>query len=280
MIDFHTHPVLVKEVVENDENLLKAIRDVFKLRSSLQPLKTFLLQMDAADIEKAVLLPIDCSTTRRCRIFSNEEIAKLCEKSDRFIGFASVDPHKDDASEQLSYAIEKLGLKGLKLDPGLQEFYPNDKKIAYPLYEVATRLKIPVIIHTGMSWETDTMIKYSRPTLIEDIAHDFPELKHSYSTFWVAWVLDSVALALKYPNIFIDTAAHYLNTPKEFIEFIMTKQIPPKAIERSLRGKILFGSNYPRIEIKKMADAVKDIGLTKGCLDLIFKENAEKLLNI
>jgi len=64
MIDFHTHPVLVKEVVGSDEALFKAVRDVFKMGSSLQPLETFLLQMDAAGIEKAVLLPIDCSTTQ------------------------------------------------------------------------------------------------------------------------------------------------------------------------------------------------------------------------
>jgi len=280
MIDFHTHPVLIKEIVGKNENLLRAVRDVFKMGSNLQPLKTFLFEMDAAGIEKAVLLPIDCSTTRGCKIFSNEQIARLCEENDRFIGFASVNPHKEDAVKQLSYAIEKLGLKGLKLDPGLQEFYPNDKKLAYPLYEITSQLKIPVIIHTGLSWETNTMVKYSKPTFIEDIAYDFPELNIVIAHFGWPWVLDSVALALKYPNVFIDTAAHYLDTPKEFIEFVMTKQIPPKAIERSLRGKILFGSNYPRIEIRKMADAVKAIGLTKGCLNLIFKENAEKLLNI
>lgn len=93
-------------------------------------------------------------------------------------------------------------------------------------------------------------------------------------------MLDSVALALKYPNVYIDTAAHYLDTPKEFLSFVMSKQISITAIERSLRGKILFGSNYPRIEIRKMANAVKALGLTEGCLNLIFKENAEKLLNI
>lgn len=176
MIDFHTHPVLIKEIVGNNKNLLRAVRDIFKMGLSLQPLRTFLLQMDLAGIQKAVLLPIDCSTTRGCKIFSNEEIAKLCKENDRFIGFASVDPHKDNASKELDYAKGELGLKGLKLDPGLQEFYPNDKKLAYPLYEKANQLKIPVIIHAGLSWESNTMIKYSMPILIEDVAHDFPKL--------------------------------------------------------------------------------------------------------
>ena len=280
MIDFHTHPILVKELVGSDEALLKAVRDVFKMGSSLQPLETFLLQMDAAGIEKAVLLPIDCSTTKGCRILSNEDIVKLCKENERFIGFASVDPHKENAPQELDYAIKELGLKGLKLDPGLQEFYPNDKKLAYPIYEVASQLKIPVIIHTGLSWESNTMIKYSMPLLVEDVAHDFPKLNIVIAHFGWPWVLDSVALTLKYPNVFIDTAAHYLDTPKEFLEFVLTKQIPITVVERSLRTKILFGSNYPRIEIRKMVDAVKAIGLTEGCLNLIFKENAQRLLNI
>jgi len=57
MIDFHTHPVLIKEIVGSNETLLKAVRNVFKMGSSLQPLKTFLLQMDVAGIQRAVLLP-------------------------------------------------------------------------------------------------------------------------------------------------------------------------------------------------------------------------------
>jgi len=183
-------------------------------------------------------------------------------------------------SRELEQAITSLGLKGLKLDPGLQEFYPNDKKLAYPLYEVAAQFKIPVIIHTGLSWGNRAMIKYSRPSFLEDIAYDFPNLNIVIAHFGWPWVLDSLALSLKYPNVFIDTSCHYLDTPKEFLQFVMTKQISLTFIERSLRNKIVFGSNYPRIEIKKMVDAVKTLGLTDGCLSLIFKENARRLLGI
>jgi len=48
MIDFHTHPVLVRELVEADGELRRAVREVFGLRMSLMPLETFTLQMDVA----------------------------------------------------------------------------------------------------------------------------------------------------------------------------------------------------------------------------------------
>jgi predicted TIM-barrel fold metal-dependent hydrolase len=45
-----------------------------------------------------------------------------------------------------------------------------------------------------------------------------------------------------------------------------------------LRNQIVFGSNYPRVEIKNMVKAVKSLGLSEGCLELIFRKNAERLL--
>ena len=83
MIDFHTYPVIVKEILQYDELTLNNIKEVFGLKSGLQPMETFLLQMDAAGIDKCVILPIDCTTSRGCKIFSNEQIAQLCKKSDR-----------------------------------------------------------------------------------------------------------------------------------------------------------------------------------------------------
>ena len=277
MIDFHTHPVLVEEMVGRNEHLLEAIRKEFNLINSLQPMEIFNLQLDAAHMEKAVLLPIDCGTKRGCKIFSNEQIAELCRMNSRFIGFASVDPHEKEADRKLVLAVKELGLRGLKLDPGLQEFYPNDKQLAYAIYAQASKLSIPVLIHCGMSW-ANAMIKYSHPMHFEDVAKDFPNLNIILAHFGWPWVLDAVALALKYPNVYLDTSAHYLDSPKEFMTFVMTKQIPITSIERSLKHKIVFGSNYPRIEIWKMANALREVGLSAECNDLIFGENAKRIL--
>lgn len=278
MIDFHTHPVLIKEIVEGSEELMHAIREVFNLQNALQPLDTFKKQMRVAGIEKSVLLPIDCSTAHDCKIFSNEQISDLVENNDFFIGFASVDPLKEDAADELQNAVSNLGLKGLKLDPSLQQFYPNDKDKAYPVFERASMLGIPVIFHEGMTWEADAMMKYSHPSLLEDPAHDFPKLNLIIAHMGWPWVVDSVALALKYPNVYLDTSCLYADTPNEFIEYVFTKQIPITLVERSLYRKILFGSNYPRIEIHKMVKAVRRLLHEEDVVKDIFFENALRLL--
>lgn len=234
--------------------------------------------MDVADIEQAVLLPLDCTTRLGIRISTNEIVAELCEKYDRFIGFASVDPNDSKAPEQLENSIKELHLKGLKLSPAAQGFDPLDRQLVFPVYKKAQQLGIPILFHAGMSWEPGTKLMPGHPGKFEDIAVEFPNLNIVIAHFGWPWVLESVALALKYNNIFIDTSCLYFDSPAEFLRFVMSHQIPITVVERSLRRKLVFGSNYPRVEIKNMVHAIRSLGLSGGCLELIFQKNAEKLL--
>ena len=91
---------------------------------------------------------------------------------------------------------------------------------------------------------------------------------------------EATALALKYPNVYLDTSCLYYDSPKEFFQFVFSKQIPITVIERSLRNQVVFGSNYPRVEIKNMVRALKSLALTEDCRKKILRENAERLLGI
>jgi uncharacterized protein len=277
MIDFHTHPVLIKEFVEKYPDYERAARQVFNIGNNFQPLETFCLQMDAAGIERAVLLPIDCRRARKNAVSSNEQVAELCRRSDRFIGFASVDPLRKGAARELESAIKSMGLRGLKLDPPLQDFQPGDRRV-FAVYEVAAALGIPLLIHTGMSWAPETPLELGHPLLLEPAIRRWPTLSFVLAHFGWPWVWEATALALKYPNVYLDTSCLYYDGPREFFQFVFSKQIPTTVIERSLRNKVVFGSNYPRVEIKNMVHALKSLALTEGCLDKIVKENAERLL--
>ena len=88
MIDFHTHPLLVREMHKKHPELARIARDVFHIGNNPQPLETFLLEMDVSGIEKAVILPIDATTAKGHRIYSNEQIAELC--GERLIHTAAI----------------------------------------------------------------------------------------------------------------------------------------------------------------------------------------------
>ena len=84
-------------------------------------------EMNHGSIEKSVLLPLDCTTTSGGWFATNDQVAKLLSlHSDRLICFASVDPHRPDALEELQRAFDELGAKGVKLNPAKQKFMPDD----------------------------------------------------------------------------------------------------------------------------------------------------------
>jgi predicted TIM-barrel fold metal-dependent hydrolase len=279
MIDIHTHPFVIEELVRDDPGLERAIHDVFGLYITPQPLDSFLLQMDVAEIDQAVLLPIDCTSTFGCCVVTNEQVAFLAERSPRFIGFASVDPHRKDAISILERSIKVLGLRGLKLDPSLQHFLPNDRSTAYPLYEVCSELQVPVLMHLGLSWAPRGSASFARPLFLEDVLQDFPKLPIIIAHFGWPWVEEALMLALKYPNAYVDTSITYSGTPSDALQHVLCQQIGCNVLERSLRNQILFGSNFPRAEsIKRVRHAISQLGLTPALEHRILQDNAAQLL--
>ncbi|MHB0874676.1 MAG: amidohydrolase family protein [Anaerolineae bacterium] len=276
MIDFHTHPLLVEEIVAGDPDLMRGTQEVFYIRNRLQPLETFLLEMDVSGLERAVIAPIDATHAKHSVMFTNEHIARLCGMSDRFIGFASVDPHDRGAAAKLEGDVRRFGLRGLKLSPSLQEFAANDRDLAYPVYEAAASLGIPLLIHTGMTWAPRCLS--TNPMDLERVAFDFPKLNIVLAHFGWPWVHETAMLLLKYDNLFADTSCLTFDAPWEFMRHVFTERLPLTLLERSLRTKVVFGSDYPRVEIKNMVRAVSELGLSDGALEMIFSKNARYLL--
>ena len=278
MIDFHTHPVMIKELVGSDATLARAIHEVFGFHFPSQPLDLFLREMDEAGVERAVLLPIDCTTAHGCRIVSNEQIAELIAKTQRFIGFASVDPHQPDAARQLERAIRTLGLAGLKLDPALQRFDVASKEQAYPLYETCASLGIPLLLHCGMSWAPSGLGRLAHPLLLEEAIQTFPGVDFILAHLAWPWVQDATMLAVKYPNVHLDTAVLYSGTPGDALRHTLAGQIGLDVVERSLFDKLVFGSNYPRVDIRRSVRGVKALGLSAATEQAILCGNAQRLL--
>ena len=63
---------------------------------------------------------------------------------------ASIRRAAPEAVREARRLVAAGGVRGLKLHPPLQQFFPNDR-IAYPLYEVFAEARLPVLFHTGHS---------------------------------------------------------------------------------------------------------------------------------
>lgn len=77
MLDFHTYPIMIKELTDADHLLAQNIHNILGFHFPSQPLACFLRELDEAGIDKAVILPLDCTIAHDCVIVSNEQIANL-----------------------------------------------------------------------------------------------------------------------------------------------------------------------------------------------------------
>jgi predicted TIM-barrel fold metal-dependent hydrolase len=83
----------------------------------------------------AVVFTVDAVTQTGRPAVRNEEIAEVAAaNADVLIPFASVDPHRPDALDEISRLISEHGVRGFKFHPNIQAFFPNDEAF-YPLYE-------------------------------------------------------------------------------------------------------------------------------------------------
>jgi hypothetical protein len=98
---------------------------------------------------------------------ANDYIADLVQSyPEKFIGFCAVNPKYRGvgaAVKELERSILELGLTGLKLYPCYDHYSPDDRELAFPIFQKAEELKIPVMIHQSSTPVIDAPLKYGMP---------------------------------------------------------------------------------------------------------------------
>jgi uncharacterized protein len=274
VIDIHACPSFIREISADPGRVAFRRKHFGLYKQHVWPVELFLAQMDAAGIDKAVLLPDDLTSQHGGTLVSNDEVKFLVECCpDRFFGFASVDPGRGDALEALEHAFSDLHLEGLNLHPCLQQFYPDDEKMK-PIYDLCLKYGKPVLFHSGLPCEPGSPMKYGYPLCFEDVLLSYPALRICLAHFAWPWVEIAAAMMLKYANLYVDTSLLYFDSPVEFFQHTFGSDIGSRWIDRTLRRQVMFGSNYPRIEQARMIKAVRSLDLRPETLDLVLGGNA------
>lgn len=279
IIDAHVHPGFLSRFKLSEEELIYRQNMMGLYKTDEIEIDVWKAMAEAAGIDKLFLLPLDLTATKGGCVGSNEEVAQLVsDYPDRFIGFASVDPYREDACEVLEKAFTDLKLEGLKLHPSKQQFFPNEGSM-FRIYELCVKYDKPIIFHAGVSMEPGTLVKYAHPLVFEEVAVRFPKLRMCLAHFGWPWVKEVCMLMLKYRNVYTDTALLYFDNPKEFYAQCFSVDMGPHWIDRSLRHQIMFGSDEPRLEQLRMIRAIRELDMRETTKDMILGENALRFLH-
>ena len=276
-IDMHVHvprqPGLPEMGVE------AGLRRFFRMRSEPGDADEMASTFRELDMV-GVIFSVDTETTTGDPPDSNDYVAGIVQRyPEQFIGFATVDPWKGRAAiKEVERAVRELGLKGLKLHPIHQAFFPNDSDF-YPLYEKCADLGVPVLFHTGfgaagadMPGGAGLKLKYSAPIPgIDDVAADFPELTVIMAHPAWPWVEEQIAVALHKPNVFIDLSGW---APKYIPEALI------RETNTRLRDKVLFGSDYPYLSPERWLREFEELPIRDEVRSRVLLENARAVLGI
>ena len=222
-----------------------------------------------------VIFPVDERLTGRPQV-TNDAVAEFAAaNSDIAIAFASIDPTRGPEAVREARRLVSSGvIRGLKLHPPLQQFFPNDP-IAYPLYEVFAEAKLPVLFHTGHSGIGTGMpggggirLKYGHPMHIDDVAVDFPDLPIIMAHPAFPWQDEAISVCLHKPTVYIDLSGW---SPKYFSATLI------QYANTLLKTKVLFGSDYPLLTPDRWMADFEKIAIRDEVRPLILKQNAMRL---
>ncbi len=279
-IDIHTHVEVDGGGHQaTDDELITATRQYFKLG----PERTFTVDALAEHYRQrniaAVVFTIDATTAMGHAPNSVEDmVAGAARNNDILIPFGTVDPWTGKrAVGRVRSLVDDYGVKGFKFHPSMQGFEPNDRAF-YPIYEAIARAGVPALFHTGQTGMGAGLpggygikLRYSDPMLLDDVAADFPDLTIVMAHPAVPWVDSQISIATHKSNVYIDLSGW---SPKYF---------PPQLVRaagRQLRTKVLFGTDFPFIQVDRWRRDFETLDMDPAMLPLLFKENAMRVLRI
>jgi uncharacterized protein len=204
-------------------------------------------------------------------VVPNEYAVEFCRDHEELIPFAGICLYSEvPFEEQARQAIEDLGMKGFKLLPSYQHFYPNDPGF-FPFYEYVQSKGLPIMFHTGTSIFKGSRIKYADPLLLDDVAEEFPALtiimEHGGRPFWydrAGWLIS------KHPNVHIGIAG------------MPTRKLPDifPNMER-FQDRFIFGSDWPGVpDVRGLIERVLKLPLSDKAREKILGENARRVLGL
>jgi hypothetical protein len=113
---------------------------------------------------------------------------------------------------------------GLKLYPGYEPYYPHDKRCQV-IYDLAMEFEVPVMIHTGDTFNPKGKIRYSHPIHIDDVAVDNPQLKIVICHIGNPWIRDCMEVVYKNRNVYADISGLVLGDFTSKFRQFMLKQV-------------------------------------------------------
>jgi uncharacterized protein len=270
------------------------INDLHVHSGGKETAKEILKDMDAAGVEKAVILSpygkLDSKMQLGARMSISEQKASIGfvsklgkEAPGRIVPFAWIEPTLKEAPAAIDRAVNKMGIKGVKMIP--HHWYPYDEEL-YPVYEKIQDLGVPILFHSGILWGFMDSSRFCRPCFFEVMLH-FPKIRFALAHISWPWTDECIATwgrmraGAEYRDekiqMFIDTTR---GTPDFYREDALRKAIQYGALNWMIFGTDgMAGQTKEKVKehVEKDKSILKKLGVSKADQTKYFSQNFEAL---
>lgn len=185
---------------------------------------------------------------------------------------------KDDLTEIRGF-LQEGSVRGLKLYPGYETFYPQDERMR-PVFELAGEFDVPVMIHTGDTLNPMGKVKFAHPLHVDEIAVDFPDVKIIICHIGNPWVRDTMEVVYKNKNVYTDISGLVLGDFTDRFEVYMRKQIEEMILYGVEPEKVLYGTDWPISSMESYLRFMEDLKIPDQEKKKIMWENAAQLFKL
>jgi len=234
----------------------------------------YLKRMDAAGIERSLLIAIRCGDLDRRSSFEipYTMVAEICARHpDRFSGLGGIDPTRGmQGLRDLEQGVKEYGFVGAHWYPHWFSMPPDAPQI-YPYYAKCCELDVPIMMQVGhnLVYSKDLRLpSVARPILLDRVAIDFPELTIIGIHIGIPWTDEMISMCWKHANVFTAGDAY---APKHW---------PPQYVRYADsygRHKVLFGTDFPVITPERGVAEVAQLGLRPESQAALMRDNALRI---
>ena len=243
-----------------------------------QQKEELLSELKKNSISKGIVIPDNIEDSK---IGNLKQCIQLFNNVPNIFVLGTVNILKDNLKEkeiELKEYFLSNQIVGLKIFPGHDNHYPNDKRLE-PFIRLCIEYDRSLVIHTGENSGNSECAKYNDPKYIVNVCNKYPDLKIIISHLFWPKVKYCVETTKDFPNISYDTSALadeevVLKTGANNIKFCLEELI------NKYNKKVLFGSDYGMCSIGDHIRLLNSLDISEDNRERVFSKNAVSLFGL
>jgi predicted TIM-barrel fold metal-dependent hydrolase len=234
--------------------------------------------MDESRVDYALILTSYLVTPQRP---SAAQVVRAVEDDPRLGVVAGVSflHYKQRDLRELADFLSAGLVKGLKIYPGYEPFYPHDRRMQV-VYDLAEEFAVPVMIHCGDTYSRTGKLKYAHPLEVDEVAVDHPNVKLVICHLGNPWLVDCMEVLYKNENVYADFSGLVPGEFSEAFEDYMEEQIKEVLLYAGQPDRLLYGSDWPISSMKSYVAFVRQLEMPEDHRRAILGENARDLFRL